>query len=178
MRALADGGIDWVLSGSAMLAVYGAALRPNDLDVVPCLEPDHLERLAGLLGTLDAVPAHVPDWGGGLTRAQCPSWRPGPATAVNLDHLFVTRLGMLDVPPTSTGTDADLRPEAVRVPINGTDMWVCDPREVLRRPHGRQRPKDRERSDAYLAVREHIARGGGPVGAPLGPCGGVSSPCR
>jgi hypothetical protein len=32
-------GIDWMISGSAVLVLYGADLRPNDLDVVPSLAP-------------------------------------------------------------------------------------------------------------------------------------------
>lgn len=52
----------WVLTGSTVLAIYGARLVPNDLDVTPALEPDNLQRLAGALPDIDTVPAFVPDW--------------------------------------------------------------------------------------------------------------------
>ena len=39
IRLLHDRDVDWVLSGSAVLALYGADLRPNDLDVVPLPDP-------------------------------------------------------------------------------------------------------------------------------------------
>ncbi|GAA3629189.1 hypothetical protein GCM10022267_14730 [Lentzea roselyniae] len=35
-----------VLSGSAVLTLYGADLRPNDLDVVPSFDPANLRRIA------------------------------------------------------------------------------------------------------------------------------------
>ncbi|AXB43353.1 hypothetical protein [Amycolatopsis albispora] len=62
LRALHEHGIDWVLSGSAVLLLHGADLRPNDLDVVPSPEPANLRRLAGLLAKQAAVPAYHPSW--------------------------------------------------------------------------------------------------------------------
>ena len=47
----------WVMSGATVAAIYGAALVPNDLDVVPAPDEEDLQRLAGLLHALDAVPA-------------------------------------------------------------------------------------------------------------------------
>lgn len=49
--------VRWVMSGSTVAAIYGAALVPNDLDVVPAPDEEDLQRLAGLLDALDAVPA-------------------------------------------------------------------------------------------------------------------------
>lgn len=91
--------IRWVMSGSTVAALFGAPLEPNDLDVVPALDPANLSRLARLLDELHAVPAFVPPPYQGPTLAQCRAWRPDPPTAEQLDHLFVTSLGMLDFPP-------------------------------------------------------------------------------
>ena len=92
------------MSGSTVAALYGTAIEPNDLDVVPALDATNLARLAGLLGKLGAVPAFLPSLSNGPTLEECRAWRPGPATEEHLDHLFVTTLGMLDVPPRLTGT--------------------------------------------------------------------------
>ncbi|MEO6085507.1 MAG: hypothetical protein ABIQ18_20540 [Umezawaea sp.] len=110
LQALRDHDVEWVLSGSTVLAIYGAQVTPNDLDVVPVPDPENLRRVVNLLRDLDAVPAHVPEWPGGLSLEQCRAWRPEPPTSRQLDHLFVTRLGMVDVPPSLTGTYAQLRP--------------------------------------------------------------------
>lgn len=53
IRLLHDRRIDWILSGSAVLILYGAELRPNDLDVVPALDDENLQRLPGYLANAD-----------------------------------------------------------------------------------------------------------------------------
>ncbi len=92
------------MSGSTVPALFGAALAPNDLDVVPALDRANLSRLARLLQELQAGPAFIPPPYKGPTLEQCQAWRPDPATVTQLDHLFVTALGMLDIPPRLTGT--------------------------------------------------------------------------
>jgi hypothetical protein len=163
VAALAAHRVEYVLSGSVVLVAYGADLSPGDLDVVPATDPDNLHRLAAVLGALGAVPAYLPGWADGPTLAACRAWRPMPATVENLDHLFVTPLGMLDVPPTLTGTFAELRPGATRVDVAGTAVWLCDPQEVLRRIDGRGRAKDLRRATAYAATRKRLSRDPTPV---------------
>lgn len=164
LRLLHDRGIDWVLSGSTVLAIYGAQLEPNDLDVVPDLDALNLRRLAGVLAELGAVPAYLPAWSKTMTLRQCREWVPEPPTAEHLDHLFVTRLGMLDIPPELTGSFAQLRPGATLLELAGIPVWVCDPEEVLRRLPERPRPKDVERAAQYAAVRDALRRDRAPSG--------------
>lgn len=156
LRELDHGGVDWVLSGSTVLAIYGADLVPNDLDVVPSLEPSNLRRLAGVLAAVDAVPAHFPDWQDGLSLVQCREWTPEPPTSDRLDHLFVTRFGLLDIPPTITGSYESLRPGAMSTNLAGVPVLVCDPDEVLRRLPQQPRGKDRRRAATYAAVRARL----------------------
>jgi hypothetical protein len=156
LRALHDGGVEWVVSGSTVLAIYGADLVPNDLDVVPSLEPANLRRLAEVLAVVDAVPAYFPDWQGGLSLVQCREWTPEPPTPDRLDHLFVTRFGLLDISPTLTGSYESLSPGAMSTTLAGVPVLVCDPDEVLRRLPQRQRAKDRRRAATYAAVRARL----------------------
>ncbi|MEV6236628.1 hypothetical protein [Lentzea sp. NPDC051838] len=164
LEALREYEIDWVLSGSTALAVYGVDLEPNDLDVVPAPDPANLRRLADLLVSLDAVPAHDPSWRGGLTLEQCRAWRPEPLTSEQLDHLFVTRLGMVDVPPKLTGTYAQLKKGASELELAGVPVWVCDPHEVLDRVPDPPRPKDLARAEAYGALRARLVHDRTPLG--------------
>ena len=166
LRLLADWGVSWVLTGSTVLAIYGARLLPNDLDVTPALAPDNLQRLAGALQNIDAVPAFVPDWPQGLSLAQCRAWSPRPATEQNLDHLFVTRLGMVDVPPRLCGTYDELVEQAGRVDIGGVPVQVCALTEVLSRLQGRTRAKDLRRADIYQEMNRRAAHRPAPVGVP------------
>lgn len=166
LSLLRDRKIDWVLTGSLVLAVYGAEIEPNDLDVVPSLEPDNLRRLAGLLTEVEAVPAFHPGSTSGPGEEECRAWRPEPATAAQLDHLFVTRLGMLDVPSSLTGTYTALLPGATRLELAGVPVHVCDPDEVLRRLPRRPRRKDQARRAAYAALRDRLRTDRRPLGLP------------
>ncbi|WP_090761461.1 hypothetical protein [Nonomuraea maritima] len=153
LRLLATHRVDWVMTGSTVLALYGADLTPNDLDVTPHLEPSNLQRLADALHEIEAIPAFLPDWQEDFTIDHCRAWRPVPATAEQLDYLFVTRLGMLDVPPRLCGTYDELMPSARRVDIGDCQVTVCEPDEILRRLEGRTRPKDLDRAAAYQWIR-------------------------
>lgn len=156
LQELRDHAVDWVLSGSTVLAIYGADVTPNDLDVVPSPEPANLRRVADLLVSLEAVPAHFPDWAHGLSLQQCRAWTPQPPTLQHLDHLFVTRLGMLDIPPEITGSYAQLRAGARLLELFGVPVWVCSAHEVLDRLPERPRVKDHERAGTYAAVQHRL----------------------
>lgn len=148
--------VRWVMSGSTVPALFGADLQPNDLDVVPALDEDNLARLAAALEELEAIPAFVPPPYNGPTLAQCRAWRPDPPSAAQLDHLFVTNLGMLDIPPTLTGTYEDLMATAHVVGIAGVQVSICDPRQVLDRLPAKPRAKDVARSRTYADLRERL----------------------
>lgn len=158
LRLLHEGNVDWVLSGSAVLLLYGADLRPNDLDVVPALDPANLRRLGDVLRGLSAVPAYHPAWAGRLSLTECREWTPEPPTAQRLDHLFVTHLGLVDVPPELTGTYDELCLGATSVELAGVPVRVCAPEEVLDRMPARRRAKDVERASQYAALRESLRR--------------------
>lgn len=68
--------------------------------------------------------------------------RPEPTTERHLDRLFVTRLGMVDVPPRLCGTYDELIGEATTVEVAGVPVRVCDPDQVLVRLQGRTWTKD------------------------------------
>jgi hypothetical protein len=157
LRLLSDWGVRWVLTGSTVLACYGARLIPNDLDVAPDLAADNLRRLAGALRDLDAVPAFVPDWPSGPGLAECRAWRAEPATEQNLDHLYVTRLGMVDVPPRLCGSYDELVGESTRLDIGGVPVLVCALAEVLTRLRGRTRAKDLARAPCYESLSRRVA---------------------
>ncbi|OZM75043.1 hypothetical protein CFN78_02350 [Amycolatopsis antarctica] len=102
---------------------------------------------------IHAVPAYFPDWADGPSLSWCLRWRPDPLTPRRLDHLLVTDLGLLDLPPRLTGTHAGLRRGATRHPVAGTGVWICDPAEVLGRLDGSARRKDAARAEEYAALR-------------------------
>ncbi|MCK0096908.1 hypothetical protein MWU60_15115 [Yoonia sp. F2084L] len=154
IRVLADFKINWVLCGSQVLALHGADLAPNDLDVVPDLAPDNLRRVADCLDDLHATAAYLDGWGGPRgTLEACRAWHPDPATAEHLDWLFVTPFGMLDIVIEHADSYASLMNGATRYYAEDVSYWVCDPRRVLQALEGRKRPKDAKRRAVYRAMR-------------------------
>lgn len=146
--------VDWILSGSTVLALYGALVEPNDLDVVPLSEATNLQRLTDVLTEVNAVPAHFPGWPHGLTLDQCQAWTPLP-TMSNLDHLFVTRLGMLDI-TTITGSYEHLSTGVTRFHLFGVPVLVSCPEQVLDRLPQQTRTKDQQRAETYAKLRHRL----------------------
>lgn len=154
--ALAEHNVKWVMVGSQVLALHGADLAPNDLDVLPELSAPNLDRLATCLESLGAVSAYLDGWGGERgTLEACRAWRPRPATAKNLDWLMVTPLGLLDIVIEFAAEpyEVALR-HASTMEIGGHPTRVCHPCRVLKALQGRSRRKDRERYQLYEALRE------------------------
>ncbi|MDH3191036.1 MAG: hypothetical protein OEM39_10470 [Acidimicrobiia bacterium] len=151
--------VRWVMTGSLVLAAYGARLIPGDLDITPALDPGNLEAIATVVSEVEAIPLHDPDW------PKCPPldwhyrWSPRPASVENLDHLMVTTVGRLDVVPRLCGTYEELAPNAVSLDVGGLEVFVADPTSVLDRLEGRTRSKDRDRQSEIQRVRDAVESG-------------------
>lgn len=155
INALAEFDVAWVLCGSQVLALHGAKLTPNDLDVVPDLAPDNLERLANCVAKLDAVAAYLDGWGGARgTYEACLDWRPDPPTAEHLDWLLVTRFGMLDIVIDNADPYDVLMSDATQMTTGKTPYWACTPQRVLNALKPRNRKKDLERAAEYARMRK------------------------
>lgn len=157
IRVLADFEVRWVLCGSQVLALHGADISPNDLDVVPQLGEDNLKRVSACLDGLGAVAAYLDGWGGQRgTLEACRAWRPDPPTATHLDWLFVTHLGMLDIVIDKADSYESLMDGATLHSVDDVPYRVCDPRRVLTALEGRKRTKDKARRGLYRAMRRQF----------------------
>ena len=108
---LAHRRVRWVLAGSAVLAGYGGSARPRDLDVVPSLDGANLATgSASVLRDVAAVPLFDAAAGGVPDLPTCRAWRPphGTVTEADVNLLFVTVHGLLDVVPHLCGDYPDL----------------------------------------------------------------------
>ncbi|WP_341366927.1 hypothetical protein [Yoonia sp. BS5-3] len=149
--------VRWVMCGSAVLSLHGADIIPNDLDVVPDLSEDNLRRLADCLKHLNAVAAYLDGWGGARgTLEACANWRPDPPDADNLDWLFVTAFGPLDIVIAHADPYASLMQGAAQHVAEGVSYWVCDPRRVLKALEPRNRTKDKARAAIYQQMRQRF----------------------
>ena len=71
--------VQYVLVGSVAASVHGAEVKPGDLDIVPELHPENLDRLVEALRDLEAVP-HGPFGNWTLLDTGEWKWIPEPTT--------------------------------------------------------------------------------------------------
>jgi predicted nucleotidyltransferase len=120
LRALVDGGVDFILVGGVAAVACGAPVNTFDVDVVPSREPANIERLLAVLESIDAVYRIQPE-----RRLKPNATHLAGAGHQNLD----THLGRLDVLG-SIGhgrTYEDLLPQTVEMNISeGVRIRVLD----------------------------------------------------
>jgi hypothetical protein len=54
LRPLAEAGVDYIVVGGVAAVLQGAPVTTFDLDIVHCRDPENLDRLLGVLRSLDA----------------------------------------------------------------------------------------------------------------------------
>ena len=115
IRALRDGGVDFILVGGLAAVLSGAPVDTYDVDIVQSREPENVERLLAVLNSLDAIFRIQPER----------RLRPTASYVSGPGHLnLVTRYGPVDVLGT-IGDDLayeDLLPHSREVDIGGGFM--------------------------------------------------------
>jgi hypothetical protein len=165
-RVLLDRRVEWLLAGSAAALAWWPGpwpYLPGDLDIVPERSAENFVRLAAVLRELAARPRHHPRWSQSPSLEACAAWRPEPPTEQNLDHLFETSFGPLDVVPRRAGLYEDLLPRCGLVVVRGLKVPVAHPEDLAATLRPAQ-AKHRTRSDLINAIRARAVRGEGPVG--------------
>ncbi|HET7027437.1 MAG TPA: DUF952 domain-containing protein [Candidatus Limnocylindrales bacterium] len=160
--ALVDGGVAFVVVGSAGATLLGADLQPGDLDVCVATDAANLDRLGAVLTALGARPrVWVPGW---ITAEEVAAWRPDRA-AEALGLLFETEHGDLDIVFSSLAPDGrgearydDLLPSAIGVDVDGRTVAVASPSHLLASKLSARRPKDLRARDALERMIEAAGR--------------------
>jgi uncharacterized protein (DUF952 family) len=162
LRALVDGGVRFVVTGSGGAALLGADLLPGDLDVCVAADEQNLERLGAVLIGLGARPrVWVPGW---MSADEADGWRPD-RTVESFDHLFGTVHGDLDVvfgSPAADGrgdtTHDGLLSAASTIEVDGRSVAIASPGHLLESKLASRRPKDLR---ARAALERLVAEGAG-----------------
>ena len=119
LDALSEAGVDHILVGGAAAVIHGAPVTTQDLDIVPRVDPENLDRLMSVLTSLDA---RIRDVAGR-------DLRPDRDALGNAEQLrLTTSLGPLDVVRhlhDRRGYD-DLLPHTVEVADGDLRLRVLD----------------------------------------------------
>ena len=166
LEVLKSHDVQFIVTGSVACLLHGVELEPADLDIVPELANDNLERLVNVLQEVEARPAGpfgswttLPDgemkWiARPTTQDEIVAWVPHVHDVSSLDHLYRTRLGNVDVVPSVTGTYDVLKRRATQVAALGQKPWVAHIDDILARLTIPRRDKDASR----VAVLRSIQR--------------------
>ena len=176
VRALAQAGVAYVVSGSTAALLHGVDVAPGDLDIVPALDTTNLERLRAALDAVDARPdpdgpfgswvqdatgehrwvEHEPGPG---ERAARHDWRPDPGDPSTFDEQLLTRFGALDIVPAVSGSYRDLADRASRLHAFDAELLVASIADLLAVLTVARRPKDVPRVAGLRAIQVRSSAG-------------------
>ena len=168
-RTLSAHQIDYVLSGSVAIWLYGVRDRPpGDLDIVPACDAANLGRLVAALAELGATT--TPGTGAWQQDAQGEwrwidhelvaeaqinwRWEPDLDSWQSFDRVFDTPYGALDVVPRVAGLYADLVQRAERRTIAGLEIMLSSLDDLLARLTVPRRAKDVDRVRELRAIQQ------------------------
>lgn len=140
LRALHDGEVRFVLTGSLAGVLHGSPILTDELELCHDAEPANVERLAAVLTTIGA--ADVP---------ATPELRQG-RVEVATDHGRV----VLHARPAGTSGYADLIAAAERMDLGGFAVDVAALDDVIRVMRATCRQRDRIEVETLLALRAEI----------------------
>lgn len=154
VRALIDGGVEFILVGGMAAAVHGASRLTLDVDVLYRRSADNLRRLVAALAPhhpyLRGAPPGLP-------------FRWEVATVERgLNFTLTTNVGDLDILGEIVGGDYEaLRDGTVTIQLYGVECRCLDLETLIRVKRATGRPKDLEAVAELEALLEERRRTGG-----------------
>jgi hypothetical protein len=178
---LNDHEVRYVVTGSVAAMLYGVALEPGDLDITPARDYENLDRLAHVLGLIEARQYADEPFGEWETDtdgeqrwvqreptqqdiAAREDWQPDPNSPASFDHLLESKYGAIDIVPEVSGTYEELVPRAEKLQLDGHTVCVEAIHDLLATITVPRREKDRDRVQQLRAIQR--VRG---LGQHLGP---------
>ncbi len=152
LRALVEGGVEFVLVGGLAAAVHGSPTVTYDVDIAPRQSEENLARLAAVLRALGAVRFTDPD---------VPLEEPRAERFTERVEQFAAPMGYVDVLRSlrAVGGFDDLAGRAERVEVGEVTVVVAGLDDVIRSKEAAGRPKDLAQLPALRALRRELERG-------------------
>ena len=150
IRALAQGGVDFIVVGGVAAAAHGAARATYDVDVVYAGSPGNIARLAEALAPLKPYLRGAP--------AGLPFRWDAETIAHGLNFTLTTTLGDVDLLGEIVGGGGyeQLLPHAIKLPLFGAEHRCLDLDTLIRVKRAAGRPKDLEAIAELEALREEL----------------------
>lgn len=152
LRALSQGGVEFILVGGAAASAHGAARLTLDLDVVYRRSKDNVDRLVSVLGPhrpyLRGAPPGLP------FRLDAPTVERG------LNFTLTTALGDLDLLGEIIGGGGydDLLPDCITITVFGVECRCLGLERLIHVKRAAGRPKDLEAIAELEAILEERRR--------------------
>jgi hypothetical protein len=153
IRALARGGVDFIVVGGIAAAAHGSARATYDVDVVYARSPSNMARLATALSSIEPYLRGAPP---GL-----PFRWDAETIAHGLNFTLTTTLGDVDLLGEIVGGGGyeQLLPHSVAVSLFGGEQRCLDLDTLIRVKRAAGRPKDLEAIAELEALREELGGG-------------------
>lgn len=139
-EALDRQGVEFLVIGGVAVGFHGFVRATKDVDIVPSPEPENLERLAGMLVTLDAQIEGVEEF----KEDELPNPLDPEALALGGNWVLRTRLGRFDIMQW-IGDDPlweKLSPTAIEAEINGLAVKFASYESLVALKKHAGRPQD------------------------------------
>jgi hypothetical protein len=150
LKRFADAGIDFVVIGGVAGGVHGSSLSTYDIDLAYSREQENLEKLAAVLGSLDAKLRGAPP--------DVPFLLDAKTLAGGANFTFTTTMGSVDLlgDPAGAPPYDHMRRAATVIDVQGRPVRVASLDHLIAMKEAAGRPKDKLQATAYRTISDEL----------------------
>jgi hypothetical protein len=150
LRRFADAGVDFVVIGGVAGGVHGSSLSTYDVDLAFGREPGNLEKLAAVLGSIEAKLRGAPP--------DVPFLLDAKTLAAGSNFTFTTTMGSVDIlgDPAGAPPYEQLRRGATLVDVEGRQIRVASLDHLIAMKEAAGRPKDKLQATEYRTISDEL----------------------
>jgi hypothetical protein len=150
LRRFADAGVDFVVIGGVAGGVHGSSLSTYDVDLAYGREPGNLEKLAAVLGSIEAKLRGAPP--------DVPFPLDAKTLAAGSNFTFTTTMGSVDIlgDPAGAPPYEQLRRGATLVDVEGRQIRVASLDHLIAMKEAAGRPKDKLQATEYRTISDEL----------------------
>jgi hypothetical protein len=150
LKRFADAGVDFVVIGGVAGGVHGSSLSTYDVDLTYSREQENLEKLAAVLGSLDAKLRGAPP--------DVPFLLDAKTLATGANFTFTTTMGSVDLlgDPVGAPPYERLRSAATVVDVQGSQVRVASLDHLIAMKEAAGRPKDKLQATEYRTISDEL----------------------